>query len=754
MASKIYKVVLLLFLSILCATDSQAAHIIGGEITYTCLGGANYRFTLKLYRDCEGGGAPFDSQDEAYFWGTVTVYKGKSKTPFIDIIQLPAPVINDISIDDNSPCLDVVEEYCMQEGVYQFEVELEPSDQAYHITYQRCCRNLTAANVLDPENTGATFTVTLTPEAQGVRGNCRNSSPTFNNNPDILICGQESYELDLSATDDDNDQLVYSLCAPLVGGGPEGSGGVGGDPFQLDGIAPNPDAPPPYDAVPLVRGFSVDQPLGNRSQIEINSATGLIKLNAKRQGHYIIGVCVEEYRDGKLLSTVRRDFQINVVQCVPVVQALIDYDTIINDNIFVVNSCSPILNLDNKSEKEEYINSYLWSFDLNSGPFSSTEKDISIAFPEKGVFEGSLILNKNELCTDTAFIRINVKPKLLADFDFEQIECKDDPIVFADQSFSESNGLKEWIWDFGNGDTSYVQNPVHQYAEAGNHEVNLLVRDTAGCKASMKKELAWFPLAEKIEIDVTNEQLCAPEWVSFQNLMPYVNDLYNIEWEFGDGGFSTELHPNYQYQHAGNFTVTLDISTPSGCQLNASFEDYIQVNDSPIAAFDFLPKAPSSVQPTVSFSNSSTLASASSWYINGELMDRQSDFTFTFPDTGFNQVMLVVEHSNGCRDTLTQLIDISPQINFFLPNAFTPNADGLNDEFKAVGFFGGIQSYNMQIFNRWGNQVFETADPNMGWDGRLPSGRWSEEGVYVVIVQFREPRGEIREVKSFATLIK
>ena len=90
-----------------------------------------------------------------------------------------------------------------------------------------------------------------------------------------------------------------------------------------------------------------------------------------------------------------------------------------------------------------------------------------------------------------------------------------------------------------------------------------------------------------------------------------------------------------------------------------------------------------------------------------------------------------------------------------MPNAFTPNADGKNEGFLGKGFLEGATGFNMSIWNRWGEKVFETSDPTEAWNGRQNNtGGMSDPGVYVYVVTFTGPRGENHEYKGYATLIR
>ena len=336
-----------------------AAHIIGGEITYVCNGNGSYKFTMKIYRDCNGGGAPFDSGPGAPFPGTVTIFAGSSNVP-LNTIQLSAPVITNILPNLSNPCLIAPPNVCVEEGIYTFYLDLPQSPESYHIVYQRCCRNNSISNLISPGETGATYWMELTAKAQQV---C-NSSPTYNDFPPIVICAGEPINYDHSAYDAEGDQLVYELCSPFRGGGTDQN-----DPFSPTGVAPDPDMPPGYSPVtfqgPL---YSWSNPLIGAPPLSINSSTGFITGIPTVQGQFVVGVCVKEYRNGELLSITRRDFQFNVAECDPTVVADIKEDELVNQagqQLYVVNACGNPVEFTNKSYQPHYLNSFLCDFDIN-----------------------------------------------------------------------------------------------------------------------------------------------------------------------------------------------------------------------------------------------------------------------------------------------------------------------------------------------------------------------------------------------------
>jgi len=109
----------------------------------------------------------------------------------------------------------------------------------------------------------------------------------------------------------------------------------------------------------------------------------------------------------------------------------------------------------------------------------------------------------------------------------------------------------------------------------------------------------------------------------------------------------------------------------------------------------------------------------------------------------------------SCPDTISKLIDVQPVLRYFLPNAFTPNNDASNDLFIGTGYLDGIQDFQLNVWNRWGEMVFETEDPFDGWNGQKDNtGDPSPQGVYVYNISFTGPRGEQETREGHVTLIR
>jgi gliding motility-associated-like protein len=174
-----------------------------------------------------------------------------------------------------------------------------------------------------------------------------------------------------------------------------------------------------------------------------------------------------------------------------------------------------------------------------------------------------------------------------------------------------------------------------------------------------------------------------------------------------------------------------------------------------VADFSFSPPYLSNLQPTAYFVDQSLDAMKWKWTFGNSGVSIVQNPVHTFPDTGLQVIQLVVFHESGCTDTTWQTLDVLPEVRYFLPNAFTPNGDGVNDGFRGDGALEGATNFNLSIWNRYGEKLFETGDPKESWNGRKNNtGNLAPQGVYIVVVHFRGPRGEPHDLRGFATLVK
>ena len=749
-----FKQIFFLLLSICISTQLSATHIVGGDVSYQCEGynsdstAVVLLFEFTIYRDLFSGGANFDDDARFGIWRG----SGTNWTHFETINDLDFTDRDEIEVVDD-PCVDVPSMVGVEKAVYRFNYSLPLDGQDYILAYQRCCRNPTIANLFNPGDTGAAFQIEIKAESLEL---C-NDSPKFDRFPPIFICANFDVNFNHSASDAQGDQLVYEFCAPLQAGGTDGSNGFG-DPNSCTGVRPDPEnCGPVFDPVDFRPPFEESNPMGGDPVVTINPVTGLISGVPNIQGQYVVGVCAKEYRNGILLSEIRRDFQFNVVMCTPLVVAELDAGLEIDGLEYAVVSCGEsVVTIRNTSYQESSILSYDWVFDLGGGDtLKADTRDLTLTLPGVGTYTGTMILNEGTGCADTANVVIDYFPSMEADFEIDYDTCIAGPVAFIDKSTTEADDIVGWEWFFEDGETSNDSDPSYIFSEPGIQTVTLISEDNNECKDTLRKDIPWYPVPPLVVVQPNKFLACAPGEISFNNLSDPINEEYIINWNFGDGTSTTGLSPTHTYEDSGIYSVDVEIISPIGCVTEKSYPNWITVEDKPEAIFTYTPENPNVFNKEIDFTDMSIDSETQQWNFNNEYVTLEQNPTYTFQDTGLYEIRLIAFHETGCPDTTIQFIDIEPLVDYYVPNAFTPNGDGDNDTFIGKGFLQGLKDFQMNIYNRWGEQIYVTEDPFNGWNGRKEnSGQQAPQGVYVWEVKYIGARGDVENQRGHVTLLR
>ena len=295
-----YKLVFFVFL--LPAT-AFATHIVGGELYLIDRKTSDYRFTLGLnlyFDDINGNPQAEDAQI------TVSIYR-KSDNELMGNYVLPRVSNNYISY--NSPACTVTNLRTRILG-YGIDIYMSPVDfsdsQGYYAVWERCCRNNTIININTPGAVGNAFFMEF-PPVTDTRGNrIYNSSPQFPVIRGDYACINTPFRFPFGATDPDNDQLFYYLATPFKGNSSTSSP-IPAQNASLSGGT--------YPLVSWATGYGLSNIIPGTDPVKVNSSTGEISFTANQIGLYVFSVVCEEYRSGRKIGSVRRDFQIAVLDC-------------------------------------------------------------------------------------------------------------------------------------------------------------------------------------------------------------------------------------------------------------------------------------------------------------------------------------------------------------------------------------------------------------------------------------------------------
>ncbi len=237
---------------------------------------------------------------------------------------------------------------------------------------------------------------------------------------------------------------------------------------------------------------------------------------------------------------------------------------------------------------------------------------------------------------------------------------------------------------------------------------------------------------------------CVPLDVIFTNESSTAPNS-TFSWNLGDGTTSSSATVvNHTYTATGCFDATLSITADNLCTSTLTIPNIVCVDPLPVASFTYSPQQIYSVDPTVHFNNTSTNNFTNQWDFNDGNQSQEISPTHQFPlgDAENYTVELIVTTDQGCSDTTYQIIIVKDQLLYFVPNSFTPDGDEFNNTFQPVLTAGiDLNSYELYIFDRWGELVFETTDANESWDGTY-KGSLLPSGTYVWKIQFKNEEND------------
>lgn len=233
--------------------------------------------------------------------------------------------------------------------------------------------------------------------------------------------------------------------------------------------------------------------------------------------------------------------------------------------------------------------------------------------------------------------------------------------------------------------------------------------------------------------------ICASDTVDFTATYNNGGSTPAFQWQVNGANAGTNS-PNFSSSGLSNGDVVSLImisnaacAVPTGVSSNSIS---INVIPTPNAAFSYLPTDPTAENATVNFQDQSLNATSWSWTFEATAGSGIQNPSYTFPGAGVYTVTLLA--SNGtCTSTVTQIIVINEEAEYYIPNTFTPNGDNINELFKIVGVGISNQEFEMLIYNRWGQVIFKTNDPSKGWDGKVGSGNEAPAGIYVYMISFK-----------------
>ncbi|MFN8355744.1 MAG: gliding motility-associated C-terminal domain-containing protein [Spirosomataceae bacterium] len=719
-----------------CVLSAQATHIVGGEIGMLYVPNQpnyNYVVSLNLYFDGLNGNPAAEDPDV-----TIFVF---SKRDNIRIGSFSMPMVANMPIRYRNP-------ECVSAGglrtlrmEYSLPVYFNPDaftdPLGYYMVWERCCRNNVISNIVQPGAAGMTFYLEFPPLKVDGKNNF-NSSPQYAEVKGDYICRNSPFQFDFSATDPDGDSLRYSLVTPYNGYSSQAN--------------PRPANATPSSSYPTVRwnpGYGVDNQIPGSPPLRINPQTGELSVVATDLGLFVFSVQVEEFRKGKRIGLVRRDFQLKVIDCpsnAPPKLFLREggktkfYNT--QDTLVIKangSTCLTLLAADSIPNETLTVSLKALSGSLPNLALSPSSRNVA-AFTDTlrsalcldacaGALLNGKVIELEATATDNG-CPVPLSGRLRIKVRFEQ---KADRLATIKTDLPNNKGQVMV------GDTLRFTVTA---TDLDNDSLSTSARGSLGSGSfSPRKGLG------KVSIPVTYIPTCSDanktNTVTFlvsQTTCGVTTVTDSVQVQVNVTSVNSQ-RPKVSTNLPGNATeVVIDISNPPTIRFDVSSKD---PDNDPITLkgtgknFDLK-------KVGVNWNDKSgrgALTSPFLWTPTCDLLGGEEKKTFEITFT---------TEDNSCSpnrlDTVTvkiTLVNLLANFTFEVTNVFTPNNDGKNDYFSVTNLpadgcnekFEGVS-----IYNRWGALLFEDTRRDFRWDG---SGAAAGEYFYLIRFTKHQYKGPV-----------
>lgn len=370
--------------------------------------------------------------------------------------------------------------------------------------------------------------------------------------------------------------------------------------------------------------------------------------------------------------------------------------------------------------------SYTWDNNITNGvPFTPAAG--SYLYTVTGTTNGCSTL-------DQVNVIVNPKPIVVAGVDV--VVCVGSEVVLT------ASGATTLSWNNG------VSNNVPFVPTiSGDYIVTGVTPDGCTDKDTLVLTLEDLPIPSFTSNVITG---CIPTTVIFNSSATTNACVYS----FSDGTIDNSglcFNVSHTFTNSGAYDVTLTQISMNGCIGSTTVSAMIVINPDPVSSFTADRQFVDMVNPGTRFENLSTGALTYEW-IFGDNSPVDTDFepihNFPADAPGDYLVSLISISDFGCRDTSFMTVTVEESTIFYIPNSFTPNGDELNNQFNPLMFSGfDPQDYNIKIFGRDGEIIFESNDVSYGWDGDFGAGKGlAPSGTYVFKLQFNTPTKDEKKV--------
>lgn len=743
--------------------QTLATHIVGGDFTYRWISGNTYEIRLVIFRDCNSS-TPFDSQ-------IIVGIFDRGTNQVVDSIVMTLG--NTDSLQLAGSLCSPPPEICVESGTYLSTLILANNPSGYYLSWERCCRNHTVENIIDPGATGMVFYVEMPDPVM------HNSSPVFLNDPLPYMCENQSFNYNFNGFDPDGDSLTYELVSPS-----------GGNSSQISPILPNP-IPGPYSDALFQPPYSLVNICGG-IPLAVNLFTGLITATPNLSGIFAMAVLVHEYRNGIQIGLIRREIEFTVIICdgnitpqiqayentIPVSQNFEIYETDslcfqikasdLSDSLYLTYSGDcfagsginpPYAVTSNSDGFLNVITNFCWHTSCDHGRSTPYQvnfeiRDNGCPIPITTVYQVTILVKPiplikplNLLCISTEGLDSAIvfwsdssanDPFLSYYLVYRSVNGSPYSIIDTVYNKSQASYIDISAFDIATNNYCYFFRSVNICGDFGSNSDTLCTGDAKNDNPNYIESVS---VTDHNKIQLKIEHFPDAPYSTFfvyrkenDSLQPFtlyktLNGIQNDRWEDTDVLTSEHSYCYYLINRdycgnvspASNEARSILLTGHSVPFLNTiHWTEYINWRG---GVFDY-----EIYRKTDELPDFPKLTNVE--YLVFSLDDKDLDYDFG----RYRYRVKALEGSGGNNaESYSNEVDLFQPPLVFVPNAFTPNDDFANETWEVSSIF--IKDFELRIYNRYGQLIFISKDKHLGWDGTF-KGQVAPQGVYIYDIRY------------------
>ncbi|MFM7217085.1 MAG: PKD domain-containing protein, partial [Bacteroidota bacterium] len=384
--------------------------------------------------------------------------------------------------------------------------------------------------------------------------------------------------------------------------------------------------------------------------------------------------------------------------------------------------------------------SYSWSN-------GSTDSVLTVSPVQSTVYSVS-VTDANGCTTSPQVLSVAVLPPL------QVVATGDDTLCFGSSATVSAqaiggDGAYQYSWNNGSAiGASFTIQPAS--------DTTFTVTVVDGCGQPVYDQVSiWVRPGPVVAFGPGSISGCSPVTVNFNDLSTAPSGS-TYSWNFGDQQSSNSTNPVHIYTQPGDYTVSLTVSSPGGCSGSEAIPQLVHVEGYPSAGFNQSATDIDLLESQVIFTNTSNTEPGSTYvwdFGDGSTPSNDASPVHQYSQIGSYPVTLIVTTPAGCVDTIYGEVRVAENFAIYIPNAFTPNGDHVNDSFNAFGV--GISKFDMFIYDRWGLQLFHSTSLDNNWDGSVhENGNPCQNDVYEYVIFAEDMKGKRHKYVGHVTLVR